>query len=389
MNEPLQILLVEDSDFDATVLVSFLSNAGVDFNHTRVWDRSTFEDALEKSSPDLIIADHELPEFNGMDAFRIAKANKKNIPFILVTGTVSENILTEYAKEGVDDYPLKNNLLRLPSAIEHLLNKRKIEDLNKQLEIAQREIRASINCAKRIQNSMLSNTQIFKRVFAKSFGLFRPKDILSGDFYWLKQEEESFFIAVADCTGHGIPGALMSMIGIEKLNTLVLQTKEPDEILTLLHQSIEETLGQSALHEHSCEGMDIVLCSVDKKNRSLKFSGANRPLWIIRNSTGELEEIRGTKRGIGGFTSGLNPEFVCHEISLQPDDTFYLTSDGYADQFGGPLRRKITTEKFKQTLVDIQDQPMAQQEAHLANYFDDWKNGADQVDDMLVVGVRV
>ncbi|OFY19963.1 MAG: hypothetical protein A2W98_13335 [Bacteroidetes bacterium GWF2_33_38] len=389
MKNNLKILLVEDSETDADLLTRFLKREGINFVHSRVWSKDGFIKALKDNIYDIIIADHTLPQFSGMDAFRIAKITNRNIPFILLTGTVSEKTLSEYAKDGIDDYFLKDNLLRLPSAIENVISKKKIEQLHNELEIVHKQIKDSINYAKTIQNAMLPDTSLFNEIFPESFGIYKPKDVLSGDFYWFKKEANIFFVAAADCTGHGIPGALMSMIGIEKLNNLVLKTKEPSEVLTQLNKSISSALSQSSLYERSQDGMDIALCSIDKENRIIKFSGANRPLWIIRNGQKEVEEIKGTKKAIGGFDNDNSSFFEEHEIQLQKNDTIYIFSDGFTDLFGGEFFKKITTKRFKQLLIDIQDKTMSQQEKHLNDYIEKWKAGAEQVDDILIIGVRL
>lgn len=388
MDKELNILLVEDSETDAVLLIRFLKKEKIGFTHSRVWDKNAFIKALKENHYDLIIADHSLPQFSGMEAFRLAKIENKNIPFILVTGTVTENILAEYAKEGLDDYLLKDNLLRLPSAIEHVVSKKKIEELLKKLEIAYKDIKDSINYAKTIQNAMLPDATLLGDSFPESFMLYKPKDNLSGDFYWLRKEESTFFAAVSDCTGHGIPGALMSMIGIEKLNNLVLTTKEPSEILKQLNKSIDIALSQSTQYEHSQNGMDIALCSFNKENKILKYSGANRPLWIIRKGQTEIEEIKGTKKAIGGINTTHCPNYESHEIKLQQGDTFYIFSDGFADQFGGKNDKKLTIRKFKKLLLSIQNKMMSQQEISINSFIEDWKAGKEQTDDILVIGVR-
>jgi serine phosphatase RsbU (regulator of sigma subunit) len=388
MDPKLKILLVEDSESDADLLIRFLKKQNIDFSYLRVWNKDMFINEIKINNYDLIIADHTLPQFSGMEAYRLSKSTNRNTPFILVTGTVSEKMLTEYAKEGIDDYLLKENLLRLPSAIEKVISKKKIEELNNKLEAAHKDIKDSINYAKKIQNAMLPDTALFSETFPESFGLFKPKDTLSGDFYWLKKEENAFFIAAADCTGHGIPGALMSMVGIEKLNHAVDKSEEPSEILKQLNKSIEIALCQSTLHEHSQNGMDIALCSFNKENGILKFAGANRPLWIIREGNIEVEEIKGTKKAIGGLTTGLGLNFDNHEIQLERGDTFYIFTDGFADQFGGEQNKKLTSKRFKQILLDIHHQPMHQQENFLSNFIEEWKAGTEQVDDILVIGVR-
>jgi len=389
MNEhALKILLVEDSDTDADLLIRFLKRERIDFTFIRVWSKVEFIKALAENSFDLIIADHSLPQFSGMEAFRIARSSLKNIPFILVTGTVSENILTEYAKQGVDDYILKENLLRLPSAIEHVISKKKIELLHKKLELAHTRMKDSINYAKTIQNAMLPDTLMFSRDFPESFILYKPKDILSGDFYWFKKDDDLIYVAAVDCTGHGVPGALMSMIGLEKLNNMNLKTKAPSEILNQLNTSIGNALNQSTQFEDNHDGMDIALCSIDKENGSMKFAGAYRPLWIIRNGKTEIEEIRGTIKGIGGITSENHPDFINHDIKLRHGDTFYIFSDGYADQFGGENKKKLTSKSFKQILINIQEKTMIQQGKKLNDFIENWRAGTEQIDDILIIGIR-
>ena len=388
MDSKLKILLVEDSEMDADLLIRFLKKVGIEPSFSRVWNKTTFIKSLKENNYDLIIADHTLPQFSGIEAFRITKKENKNIPFILVTGTVTEKILTEYAKEGVDDYILKDNLLRLPSAIEHVISKKKIELLLKKLKIAYKDINDSINYAKRIQNAMLPDVNLLKESFPDSFIFFKPKDILSGDFYWFKNDENIFLFAAADCTGHGIPGALLSMICIEEINNAVLKTKEPFEILKQLNENIEIALSQSTIYENSMDGMDIAFCSIDKESRILKFAGANRPLWVIRKGRTEIVEIKGSKKEIGGLTTILNVNFDRHEIKLEKGDTLYIFSDGYVDQFGGENKKKFKKRGFKELLLNIQDKTMLEQKKYLNIFIDNWKSGTEQVDDILIIGIR-
>ena len=329
-----------------------------------------------------------MPQFSGMEAFHLAKEAHYSIPFILVTGTVTEPILTEYAKEGIGDYILKDNLLRLPSAIEHVLSKKKIELLLKKLEVAHKSIKDSIHYAKTIQNAMLPDTLLLSENFPESFIVFKPKDILSGDFYWFKNGKETFFMAVADCTGHGIAGALMSMIGIEKLNNIAFESKDPSEILMLLNRNITAALSQSTQYEHSQNGMDIALCTIDKANNTMLFSGAKRPIWIIRKGQTEIEEISGSKGAVGGNVTNINPTFELNEIQFQYGDSFYLFSDGFTDQFNKEGNKKINSKRFKDLLLSILDKTMEAQKVEIELYFKTWKGKTEQTDDILVVGVR-
>ncbi len=302
-------------------------------------------------------------------------------------------------------------------------------------EITQKNVQItdSINYAKRIQQAILPDKNEIYAALPQCFILYKPKDIVSGDFYFfhpspaLPAEEKVFsqkeltispagvvgggcIIAVADCTGHGVPGAFMSMISSEKLHETVQQSKQPGEILMLVNKGIKTTLHQSDNDESTRDGMDVALCRLSptlspngEGGCILHYAGANRPLWITRKNPlykGEgaemgVEEIKPTKHAIGGFTKS-DQYFETHEIQLQQGDTFYIFTDGYADQFGGEDLpdgktggKKFTTKKLKQLLIDIQHKSMPEQEKHLNTVINTWSLNREQVDDILVIGVRV
>ena len=256
-----------------------------------------------------------------------------------------------------------------------------IEDKNK-------EIIDSITYALRIQQAKLPKKEEIYDSLPQSFILFKPKDIVSGDFYFFQKNNQLIFIAAADCTGHGVPGALMSMIGSEKLEDAVSQSIDTSVILKQLNKGIKTSLRQSDSDESTRDGMDIAICSVDPENRIVKYAGANRPIWIIRNGQAEVQEIKGTKKAIGGFTEDIQ-HFNSHEINLEQGDTFYIFTDGYADTFSGQNNKKLTTKKFKEILLSMQNKSMQEQELYLANFIENWKAGTEQVDDILVIGVRL
>jgi serine phosphatase RsbU (regulator of sigma subunit) len=268
------------------------------------------------------------------------------------------------------------------------IKNRETEVQKKIIEEKNKDITDSINYAKRIQQAKLPKKEDIYKSFPDSFVLFKPKDIVSGDFYYFHKNNKSVFIAAADCTGHGVPGAFMSLIGSEKLDEAVFLSSDPSAILKQLNIGIKNSLHQSDSSESTRDGMDIALCSVDKVNRIVKYAGANRPFWIIRKGQIVIEEFTGTKNAIGGLT-GDNQNFDTHEIKLYQGDTFYIFSDGYADTFNGQDGKKLTTKKFKQLLLKIQNMSMKEQENHLENFIEDWKAGTEQVDDILVMGVRV
>jgi len=262
-----------------------------------------------------------------------------------------------------------------------LSSKQIIEEKNK-------DITDSITYAQRIQQAKLPDIFEVNNELKESFILFKPKDIVSGDFYFFQKNANGSYLAAVDCTGHGVPGAFMSLIGSDKLEDALHLHSEPSQILNHLNKSLKKSLRQNRKDDTTRDGMDIALCWLDLKNLKLKFSGANRPLWIFRKGKTLLEEYKPTKKSIGGFTED-NEIFEMHEISLNKGDTLYLFSDGFADTFSASTGKKLTTRKFKEVLSGIQNLSMKEQENYLDKFIQDWKAGEEQVDDILVVGVRV
>lgn len=263
-----------------------------------------------------------------------------------------------------------------------------VEENNKIIEEQNSEIRDSITYAKRIQDALLPGKELFGKENADMFVFYQPRDIVSGDFYWFGGINGLKIIGAADCTGHGVPGALMSMIGTTLLNKIILERKitNPKDILQELDTEIKQALKQHT-EDATRDGMDICLCCLDTVNNKLIYAGAMRPLLFVRN--GELQEFSPTKHAIGGFSYGKVKEFEELIIDTQKNDMFYLFSDGYADQFGGEKGKKLMLKRFKKYLLNVSQLELGKQEENLKRIYNDWKAGFDQVDDVLVIGVRI
>lgn len=254
-----------------------------------------------------------------------------------------------------------------------------------QIAYQKKHITDSIVYAKRIQTALLPSLELFSDEL-DHFVLFKPLDIVSGDFYWVHRFDDKQIIIAADCTGHGVPGAFMSMLGVTMLNEIVLAKDVimPDQILNNLRAEIITALKQSVEDENVKDGMDMAVCLLDFTNSTLYFSGANNPLYIIRD--GELLHYRPDKMPVSIHYKMGN--FTLHKVDLKKGDCFYIFSDGFADQFGGPDGKKYMTKQFKETLRTIAPEPMITQGEKLSELFDEWKGDASQIDDVTVIGVR-
>ncbi len=260
-----------------------------------------------------------------------------------------------------------------------------VEEQKEIIEEKNREIVDSISYAKRIQSAILPSDDTFKKVLPEAFVMFQPKDIVSGDFYWLDTKGDEVFFAAVDCTGHGVPGAMVSVVGHNGLNRVLkeFQITQPAAMLDKLNELVEETFEHSS--ESVKDGMDMGICSLNRKTNVLNYAGANNPLYLVRD--GELIEYKADKQPIGKFD--YRKPFNNHEIQLQKDDAIYIFSDGYADQFGGPKGKKFMYKPFKRMLTNIANQNILEQKKKLESAFLEWKGDLEQIDDVCVFGVRV
>jgi len=261
------------------------------------------------------------------------------------------------------------------------------------------ELTDSIHYAYRIQSAVIPSDDYISELLSDYFILYKPRDIVSGDFYWIGKQNNKIIVLAADCTGHGVPGAFMSMLGVAFLNEIVNKENitSPAKILNRLRENIIKALKQKGQEGEAQDGMDVAAITIDTKTNKLEYSGANNPLYIITDRTltkdenisglDGLHEIKANKQPVAIHIK-MNP-FTNHEIDLQKGDTIYMFSDGYADQFGGPYGKKFKYKPFKRLLLENINKPMNEQKEVLENRFDEWKGDLDQIDDVVIVGIKI
>jgi serine phosphatase RsbU (regulator of sigma subunit) len=579
--EKLKVLLLEDYLLDAKLMTKTIRKKNPSWEFLHVTDRSGFEDALAKQVPDLILSDYSMPQYTGMEAFLTVQELGLEIPFILVTGELTEDKAISCIEEGIDDYVIKSSLTRLNLAIHNALAKRqkeidsqeiaqhlldsesqfrtifnnagvaifemefsniieivdnktqwrkadfediqnlfegaaiieandnalslfqakdkeeisgafsklwksddisslrysarqisklsswfeekahfttidggkiflkytfslidkvkgryivsfvdltdvkrseakltnviermesvvnsRTEELNTLNDELQNQARdreringmlrenyihmtESIIAAKRIQQLILPPKQVIADCFSDVFIYLRPLDIVSGDFYWFYQHGSKCWIASVDCTGHGVPGAFMSMVGSNVLNQAVIESKT-ESTSKILEKIDDLVIREMRQHEQGTEvstGMDISLCSFDFAKMEMRFSGAFQQLYFIRD--GELQIFKGDRFSLGGTFKHERKKFSEHIIPIQRDDRLYMTTDGFLDQFGGPKNKKFTRKRFMQLIQDAKGETMYDQEMEIKSALQDWKGAYEQIDDILVVGIRI
>lgn len=258
---------------------------------------------------------------------------------------------------------------------------------NAQIQKKSRSIISSINYAKRIQDAVLPDTETRLSLLPDSFVFYKPRDIVSGDFYWVEQLEDKMIIAAADCTGHGVPGALMSVLGINAFRNILIQEQvwQPDQILNRLNQRIRTTLRQE--HSSMHDGMDIALAVWEPAAARLYFSGAKNPLVRVRE--GKMEMFKGDRSPIGGLPKEFRHPFTLHTLEVQEGDQFYMYSDGYQDQFGGEKDRKLLSKNFRKLLLEHAHLSAAAQHDALKQHLKNWMGNRRQIDDIMVFGFRL
>jgi PAS domain S-box-containing protein len=304
-------------------------------------------------------------------------ATEMGFPSVMGDRVMQVNAIPEYNEQRAIESVL---------VVSHDITDRKIIEL--EIQSKNKKITESINYAKRIQSAILPDNAHVEKIFTDAFILYKPRDVVSGDFPWFLQKGDDYYIAAVDCTGHGVPGALISLIGYFLLNNIVTNKEgsDPGEVLDLLDQGVTQTLKQDSSDSSTRDGMDIALCKINLKKRTLHYAGAHRPLYCLQQ--GELVEVKGDKFPIGGGQYKERTNFKTTEISIQPGDSVYFCSDGFPDQFGGPENRKFSPKRIRDIITANAGASMAEVHAIFDREFEAWKGDTKQTDDVLMIGIR-
>jgi len=338
-----------------------------------------------KFSFDNQMREKQLEEAKKEALFKAKLKQHRTLSYALIMGAILLLLIIIFVLRG---YFIKKRSNKELTIKNRLINeqKKEIEAQRDLVNHQNEEITSSINYASRIQLALLPDSNKLKQILPKSFIMFLPRDIVSGDFYWIKEIGSFKVIVAADCTGHGVPGAFMSMLGISFLNEILKNNTQPkaSEVLNHLRNSVKTTLNQDKEAAQK-DGMDIALCILNSETLELQYSGAFNPLYIIRNN--EMEIVKADKQPVAIYTN--EKAFTNHLFNLSSGDKFYIFSDGYADQFGGEKRKKYMSKRFREFISKNSALSMQLQKEKLIDEFMDWKNDNNQVDDVLVIGVEV
>ncbi|MCB2197683.1 MAG: response regulator [Bacteroidetes bacterium] len=324
------------------------------------------------------------------------EAEIRNKQIVLIGASFTGFVILVFSLLVLRQFRAKKKANKLLQQQNEQINQQKSE-IEAQRDLAhkqKKDITDSIEYAKRIQNALLPPESFIKRNLPEHFILFKPRDIVSGDFYWMMNKDGKIIITAADCTGHGVPGAFMSMLGTAFLNEIVTKIVEnkhiyslqANEILNQLRNYIIDSLHQSGENTQSKDGIDMSLCIIDSEKQKIQFAGAHNPLYIIKD--GNLEVIKGDRMPVSIHRNAHKP-FTNHEVDFKEKDTIYMFSDGYYDQIGGPKKRKFLSRNFQQLLLEIHKKPMSEQKEILDRNFEEWRDDYLQLDDILVIGIRL
>jgi len=404
----IKVLITDDSSTTKEAIESMLENESkTNFQIIKASNGSEGCKTAYTEKPDIILMDIEMPVMDGIKATRKIKQTNaiKNIPIIVMSTSAS---LKDAFLAGANDFIIKpftefELLLRLNINIKLLQRSRELYEQNRLLisqkieterqnEVItqqQKELLDDMRYASHIQNAINPNSKTLESLSKDFFVINRPKNIVGGDFYWVSTTEERNYFAVGDCTGHGISGSLMTMVGSAFLNEIVhnIPYTSPSNILNELRTKVIKLLNQKGTFGEASSGMDIALCVYEPKTRRLEYAGANNPIYIARNKT-ELEIIKADRMPIGIYVSHVIP-FKSHETNLGLNDTLYIFTDGYPDQFGGPKGHKFRYRQFRELLLSNAIKTMSDQQKDIEKTLNKWIKGYEQVDDILLLGLKL
>jgi serine phosphatase RsbU (regulator of sigma subunit) len=367
---------------------------------------------MKKHPIQLIITDQRMPEMTGIqflekvipdypDCIRMILTGFSDIEAIIQainTGRVYRYITKPWSREelkinidkALETYHLKEENRNLIENLKeaNLTLEQKVIERTRLIESQTVEITSSIQYARKIQNALLPQDKEIAKHFPSCFILSKPRDIVSGDYYWLASKDDKVIIVVADSTGHGVPGAFMSILGVAFLNEILNKTVtiRANEILNQLRDLVIKSLHQTGTLEEAKDGMEVAVCVIDFSKNKLQFSGAFRPIFLIRD--GELKEYKGDPMPIGLYQDE-EISFSNKDLIFNEGDLLYLFSDGYIDQFGGSDRKTFRSDNFKKILLKIKDLPLIEQKKYLIKQHEEWKGGIEQTDDILIVGIKL
>jgi phosphoserine phosphatase RsbU/P len=401
-----KLLVADTSEKTVTSIDHIIRKYNLNYDLTVV---SNGRDACRiagKINPDIIILAIEMQKMDGIRAVKILKRlpHTKNIPVLLIA---SDRELKEAYASGADDFIYRpfnelELLFRIRFAIklsenakqtvaQNMILQKQSEEFQRQyklMEVQRKDIIDDITYSRRIQNAIMPSKEYISLLFHHSFIYNKPKRIVSGDFYWLSFKDGKGILAVADCTGHGISGAFLTIAGTAFLNEIIIFCKlDPADILNHLRIRIMRLLNQKGLEGEAADGMDISLCIFDFDNMKIQYAGANNSTYVIRKN-GEIEILSPDKMPIGIHVN-YTRSFKNRELNIEKGDMVYMFTDGFPDQFGGPEDQKFRYKRFQQLCQSLHDKTMDQQFEGFERTMDEWMGYRDQVDDMLIIGIRI
>ncbi len=402
------ILYIDDEEDNLTVFYStFRRNYKI---HLATSGQEGME-IMKQHNVHLVIADQRMPKMTGIeflekiifeypdcirmvltgfsDVEAIIQAINKGRVYRYITKPWNKDDLKITIDHALETYNLKQQNRKLFTDLQEANEtlEKKVIERTKKIESQRKELTDSLHYARRIQNALLPPDEELDMLLPSYFILNKPRDIVSGDYYWLAHKDNKVVVAVADSTGHGVPGAFMSILGVAYLNEILNQAVaiKANEILNQLRGQVIKSLHQTGKKDETRDGMEIALCVVDFKSRKLQYSGAFRPLYLIRDNV--LKEFKGDSMPIGIYDYEES-SFKNVELIFKENDIIYMFSDGYVDQLGGPDRKTFRSRNFKQLLINIHQKPLYEQKGILEKEYEEWRHGIEQIDDIMVMGIR-